>query len=252
MNKLFALLRLCNLLIITIVFFFLALFIIPYISRKYQGYISKFWARLMLFSLGIKLKFIGNLDKEYIKPNAMVIANHISWIDIPVLYYLYSVSFIGKIEMLKWPILRTLIKGGGTIFIDRNKKRNLISINHQVSKKLVAGATVCLFPEGRTSDGSRVLPFKAPILEAAIIAKSTVIPIVIKYYRKNDTRSTEVAYPGKNLFQVLFQTLSLNGLNVEIHLLPHLDAKRFQERNELSSYLYEQFIIIYNQPKVTN
>lgn len=248
MRIIIAAVRLILILTITIFSFFITLLLFPIIPRKSQIYIVKNWAKINLYCLGITIEIEGNLNSNYIRHNAMLIANHISWTDIVVLYTIYSVGFIGRAEMQNWPILKSLIKAGGTIFIDRSKKRELFKINHHVSSKLTNGATVGLFPEGKTSDGNIVLPFKAPILESAILANSTIIPLVINYYRKDNTRAIEVSYWGETtLWQTLTRILLLNGIKAKVTLLPEFPAQNFTLREDLAAYLHNQISQSYNK-----
>jgi 1-acyl-sn-glycerol-3-phosphate acyltransferase len=197
------------------------------------------WAFGTVKIIGIKITGGGNTP--YVEKNAMVIANHISWLDIPILYTEHSVSFIGRAEMKKWPIISLLIKSGGTIFINRERKRDLIHINQIVSQELMNGSTVGLFPEGKTGNGLVLQQFKPALLESAITAKSTIIPLVIQYYTLDGKPTTKTTYEGDiTLWQSLKNSLLLNGIVVKITPLPRIKADDFKSRDILADFLYQQ------------
>lgn len=240
MKNTLALFRFINILIVTSIWAILSLSILQIIPRRYIPYASKMWAYMTLSAAGVRLHKKGEFN-PFIEPNRMVVSNHISWMDVPVLQTVYSSSFIGKAEMRKWPVLGTMIKTGGTIFIDRTNKRQLIHINQQVKDKLLNGQSIGLFPEGKTGPGDRVLEFKAPILEAAILAGSKIVPLVLEYCDSQHNRTRKVTYAGRiSLYKSIRNTLSLKRIHVKIYALPEVNAADFAKREELSAYLYDQ------------
>ncbi|HLX53786.1 MAG TPA: lysophospholipid acyltransferase family protein [Aquella sp.] len=212
-------------------------FILP---ERYWVHFVKFWTNGLLLLMGIKVTFEGN-PTNYMEKNAMVVANHISWIDIPILYTQHPVGFISRKEIKNWPILGLLIRSGNTIFIDRKRKRDLIGTIQIVREKLQSGSTVGLFPEGKTSLGLEVMPFKSALFEAAMLANSTIIPFVIEYYTKDGQPTNVVTYADEiNFWQCLISSLKLNGILVKVIPLPRVMACEFANRKELSKYLHRQ------------
>jgi len=239
MQSLVAIIRLLGIILVIFICFFIVLVFFPITPKKYWIYIVRAWAKSILFCVGITIEIIGKHNSSYTRPNSMIISNHISWLDIPLLYTIYSLSFIGRAEIKKWPILNIMAKSGGTIFLDRKNKRELMQINQVVANQLSNGATIGLFPEGMTSDGKQVLPFKAPLLEAAIMANSTIVPLVIKYYTKAGIRTHAVTYAGEiTLWKTVKNSLFLNGIHAKILLLPEFKATQFTTREKLSAYLF--------------
>jgi 1-acyl-sn-glycerol-3-phosphate acyltransferase len=96
----------------------------------------------------------------------LMTANHTGWLDIPILSAVAPVSFVGKIEVAKWPFFGTLARLQRTIFI-RRERANALQDRDTIRKRLVEGDTLVLFPEGTSSDGNRVLPFRSALLSAA-------------------------------------------------------------------------------------
>lgn len=236
-----ACLRFAAVLLCMAVLIILVIILSPFSSFYLIRYpIRKVWSRCLIASTGAKLclhgQDVGKIDLK----NTMLVSNHISWMDTVVMLRLCFLRYIGKVEMLKWPLLRSVIQAGGTIFIDRSKKREIISINQQVAQLLQDGATVGLFPEGTTSNGLRILPFKAPILEAARMAESQIIPVVLSYRKEDDKLATEVTFAKVNWLTTVMNTLRLNNLVINVTVLPTVKSSDFASRDELSDYLYEQ------------
>jgi 1-acyl-sn-glycerol-3-phosphate acyltransferase len=227
--------------ILSMAFLVLAVLIFYNLSLEFIRHpIRKIWTRCLLASAGAQIRLHGlNLSKIDLK-NTMMVSNHISWLDTVVMLRLCYLRYIGKVEMLRWPILSMIIKAGGTIFIDRRKKREILTVNQQVANILTEGATVGLYPEGTTSDGVKILPFKAPILESALMAKSNIIPVVLSYRKEDDKLATEVTFAKVNWLTTVMNTLRLKNLVINVTLLPIVKSTDFASRDELAEYLYQQ------------
>lgn len=220
----------------------LLVIVVPIFRFIYPRFITQyfrvFWARCLISSTGAKLNVRGYKPSKSELRNAMIVSNHISWLDTVVILRLFFVRYVGKVEMLKWPILSSIIKVGQTIFIDRKNKKDILNVNQQVIDALLEGSLVGLYPEGKTTAGHDVVPFKAPILEAAIAAKSKVFPVVLSYRKENDLLATEVSFAKVNWLQTVMNTLRLKNLQINVTILPPVDAKDFPSRDELNKHLY--------------
>lgn len=239
MRWLLARLRFCGV-IASMAFLVIGAFVCCGISRKLVlGKFRVLWAKSLICSTGAKLNVTGyTVSKDELR-NAMIISNHISWLDTVVMLRLFFVRYVGKVEMLRWPILSSLIKIGGTIFIDRKHKKDIIKVNQQVANLLCEGATIGLYPEGKTTPGHAVQVFKAPILEAALIAKSTIIPMVLSYRKENNQLATEVSFAGVNWITTVMNTLMLKNLQINVTVLSPVHAGEFATREDLNAHLYK-------------
>jgi len=227
--------------ILSMSFLVVAVFMLYHISLKLIRYpIRKIWTRCLLLSTGGKINLHGVDLSSIDLRNTMVVSNHISWLDTVVMLRLCYLRYIGKVEMLKWPFLSMIIKAGGTIFINRRNKRELLTVNQQVANILTDGATIGLYPEGTTSDGVKILPFKAPILEAALMAKSNVIPVVLSYRKEDNKLATEVTFSKVNWLTTVINTLKLENLVINVTILPIVRSTDFKTRDELAVCLYQQ------------
>ncbi|GJD60733.1 lysophospholipid acyltransferase family protein [Methylobacterium frigidaeris] len=133
---------------------------------------------------------------------ALVIANHISWLDIPVLGALRPLSFVAKSEIAGWPVIGTLARLQRTVFIDRARKRHTAVVNTEMSRRLRDGELIVLFAEGTTGDGTRLLPFRTSLVGAARAAiteggldRVRLQPLCIAYTRRNGLPLTRAERP---------------------------------------------------------
>lgn len=115
--------------------------------------------------LGIRIKLSGSLAPG--QP-VLLIANHVSWLDIPVLSAVAPLSFIAKQEVARWPFVGWLAKLQRSVFVNRNSRAEVADQAIEIAERLEKGETIVLFAEGTTGDGLRVLPFKSSLLGAAL------------------------------------------------------------------------------------
>jgi 1-acyl-sn-glycerol-3-phosphate acyltransferase len=122
----------------------------------------------------------------------LVLANHVSWLDIPVIGSLHPLSFIAKAEVETWPLIGFLSRLQRTVFIDRQRRKATAEVNSQVAHRLAKGEVIVLFAEGTTGDGNRILPFRSSLVGAARAALTDpsverihLQPLAITYTRRN-------------------------------------------------------------------
>ena len=136
------------------------------------------WQRRMLEILGIGLVLHGQPPAA---GPVLLVANHLSWLDILVLHAARHCRFVSKSEIRHWPVLGTLSTGSGTLYIEREKRRDAMRVVHHVAESLQAGDVVAVFPEGTTGDGRELLPFHANLIQAAISAHAPVQPVGLRF-----------------------------------------------------------------------
>ena len=154
-------------------------------ARRFPNWYHRQVCRL----LGVRLHIEGAIAPD--RP-VLIVANHTSWLDIPVLSAVAPLSFVAKKDVARWPFVSTLAKLQRTVFVDRERRSAVGETANEMTARLAAGDAVVLFAEGTSSDGNRVLPFKTSLFAAA----------------KPPTRGGErVAAPVGS--EVVVQTLSL-------------------------------------------
>ena len=127
----------------------------------------------------------------------MLVANHVSWIDIFAINTVLPVRFVAKSEVRSWPLLGWLSERVGTVFIRRARRHDTGRVNTLVKEGLAAGDVFAVFPEGTTTDGAAVLPFHASLLAPALEALAAIQPIAIRYERADGSLCAEAAYDGE-------------------------------------------------------
>jgi 1-acyl-sn-glycerol-3-phosphate acyltransferase len=190
------------------------------------------WSARMLGALGIALEVKGAAHAGPV----LFTANHISWLDILAINAVHPARFVSKADVRHWPVLGWMVACGGTLFIERERKRDALRVVHQVAEALKAGETLAVFPEGTTSDGRGLLPFHANLLQAAISTETPVQAIALRYADAAAPVSLAAAYIGDTtLAQSLRAVLFADRLRVRVELLPaqgtrHLDRRALAER----------------------
>jgi len=158
-------------------------FVFPRLSQAHRDARVQAWARRMLQLLGVGLQLHGQ------PPAAgpmLLVANHISWLDILVMHAARHCRFVSKADVKHWPLIGTLATGAGTLYIERESRRDAMRVVHQMAQRLQAGDVLAVFPEGTTSDGIDLLPFHANLIQAAVTADAPVQPVALQFV---DTRS---------------------------------------------------------------
>jgi 1-acyl-sn-glycerol-3-phosphate acyltransferase len=182
----------------------------------------QWWSAGVLRHMGLTLHLQGSA-----RPGAtLLVANHVSWLDIAALHAAVPhARFVSKADVLKWPLLGWLIRGAGTLFIERERKRDAVRVVHAMAESLRAGDTVAVFPEGTTGPGPEVLPFHANLLQAAIATQTPIQPAVLRYADAHRAFSPTVEYMGEtSLLQSLWRVATARGLCVHVELLPAHDT----------------------------
>ncbi|WP_093558425.1 lysophospholipid acyltransferase family protein [Pseudoduganella namucuonensis] len=157
--------------------------------------------------------------------HAMVVANHVSWLDIFVIDALYPCRFVAKAEIRDWPLAGWLVDKAGTVFIARGNRRDLRHIFKGLVHSLQAGERVAFFPEGTTAPQGTVLPFHANLFEAAVDAKVMVQPFALSYVDRDGAPHPAVEFLGEMTFaQSVVAILGGKPVRARLHSLPAIDA----------------------------
>ncbi len=155
----------------------------PFRGRARQAQAA--WSRWMCRLFGLRLEAIGELRES--EP-CLVVANHMSWLDIPVIAAFYPVAFLSKSEVRAWPVVGPIASGLGTLYIERGGRNAAAAAAEAIRQRLEEGQSVLLFPEGTTGDGSRLLPFRPRLYQAAIDAGVAVRPLALSYLTEDGAR----------------------------------------------------------------
>jgi 1-acyl-sn-glycerol-3-phosphate acyltransferase len=176
------------------------------------------WARAVLGGLGVALDVQGTPHPGPV----LLVANHVSWLDILAVHASCpQARFVSKADVRGWPLIGRLVVAAGTLFIEREKRRDALRVVHQMAEALRAGDTVAVFPEGTTGEGRDLLPFHANLLQAALSAEAWVQPVVLRFADASASPSPAAAYVGDtSLVQSLWWIAQADGLVAKVRWLP--------------------------------
>ena len=150
----------------------------PRMSRSRRETTVQAWSQRMLHELGIGLEVRGLTPT---RGPMMLVANHISWLDILVMHAAGHCRFVSKSDVAHWPLIGRLATGAGTIYIARESRRDAMRVVHRMTESLLEGNILAIFPEGTTSDGVKLLPFHANLIQAAVSAHAPVQPVALRF-----------------------------------------------------------------------
>ena len=127
------------------------------------------WCRFACRVLGIRIRTHGSMPSS-----GLLVSNHLSYLDIVVLSSIRPCVFVAKRDVARWPLFGWLAHAAGTIFVDRERRFSSPKVVNGIRDAIAGGSVVVLFPEGTSSDGSTVLPFKSALLESAVQLRSPI------------------------------------------------------------------------------
>jgi 1-acyl-sn-glycerol-3-phosphate acyltransferase len=173
---------------------FILLLVFPWLKAGQRHHSIRKWCKQLLGIFQMRLTVIGAKQLEDV--HYLLAANHISWIDIHVINSFKPHYFVAKAEVASWPVFGWMAKQLGTLFIERGKANSIRKMVLEVSGQLSSKA-ICVFPEGTSTDGKQVAPFKSNLFEAAITAEAPVYSLAIQYFDlQTGKKTTAPAFIG--------------------------------------------------------
>ena len=192
------------------------------------------WSAKLLRIAGVKLQVEGEPPAEG-EVGAMIAANHVSWIDIFVVSSVRPTRFIAKSEIRDWPVAGWVVERAGTLFVRRERRRDLARINELVHGALAQGDRVGLFPEGTTTEGDTLLRFHSSLFEPAVANRAHVHPCAIRYVHADGSPCRAMAYVGELSFmQSMALVLRQRGVTARLAFAPTVETAG-RNRREVAS-----------------
>lgn len=188
------------------------------------------WTRQMLGILGVALQVRGAPPAH---GPVLLVANHISWLDILVMNAARPAHFVSKADVKAWPVIGALVTGAGTLYIERESRRDAMRVVHKMAEHLRGSDMLAVFPEGTTGDGQTLLPFHANLIQAAIAAEAPVLPVGLSYVDLAQGLSHDAPlFIGETtLLQSLWNTLRATDVQAVVHFgEPQFAAGRDRRR----------------------
>lgn len=177
------------------------------------------WSRQLVEILGLRLVFAGEA------PQGLLVANHISFLDIYVINAIAPTAFVSKNDVLGWPLIGWLCRRTETIFLERGSRLAAQRTREVLTAYLHAGGLAAVFPEGTTTPGDRLLPFHGALLQSALDAGVPVTPVAVRYRTRHGQRALAPAYVDDiSLLDCLKAVVKADGLVAEVRALAPLSA----------------------------
>lgn len=192
---------------------FFAGVLFPIVNTRQRDWLISYWSWQLLRVLGVR---IHAQQAPMLQSGALLVSNHISWLDIYLIYGARRVYFVSKAEVRKWPIAGWLAYKGGTLFIERGKRADTARINQQMHDLMQHGAWIGVFPEGTTSDGRGVNKFYSSLLQPAVELECPIVPVAIRYTRNGEYTDAPAYIDGISLWESLQRIISESGLVAEL------------------------------------
>ncbi|MHC5705345.1 1-acyl-sn-glycerol-3-phosphate acyltransferase [Streptomyces sp. PKU-MA01144] len=196
--------------------------------------LAALWCRTVMRAFGVRIRVTGAVPGERVPgrpgPGTLVVPNHISWLDIPLVASVLPGRMLAKREVRRWPVLGPLARFGGTLFVDRDRLRELPAVVGAVAGVLRRGSRVVVFPEGSTWCGRERGRFRYAAFQAALDAGAVVRPVHIAYRPVG-----AAAFVGDDaLGASLWRVATAAGLTAEITVLPPIPAAAHADRRSLA------------------
>ena len=228
MNKFLGAIRFIGALVFALACITVVLLYLQWIKPENKVNIIRSWSQAFLKLVGLQVKVEGQVYPNY----CLLLANHVSFLDIFALNSQKPGRFIAKSEIADWPVFGQIAKGVDTLFIQRKNRRSILEVNQQLGEALKEEQTVMLFPEGRTSVGLTLLPLKSNLIEPAIISNTVIQPVVL-CYTENGEKTTKASYANVSIFKCLWTIVTTPNLGLTIKFLPIITPQG-KDRHEVA------------------
>jgi 1-acyl-sn-glycerol-3-phosphate acyltransferase len=207
-----------------------AAIIYPLVGEKRRASLKQRWSHQILKILSVRLDAQSTNDPL----GSLIVSNHVSWLDIFAINAFRPASFISKSEVRQWPFIGWLAERNGTVFLLRGSRGHARRVNAEIDALLNAGKDVAIFPEGTTSDGTRLLSFHAALLQPAIETGRPILPLSLSYHDAEGNLSVVPSFAGETtLAQCFSAILASRSLTVRLIPGPAIDPAE-QTRRALS------------------
>ena len=174
------------------------------------------WCRFACRVLNVSLATKGRMPCV-----GLLVCNHLSYLDVIALSALAPCVFVAKCEVRDWPLFGWLARAAGTIFVDRHRRSGASREVEQIREALDSGLLVVLFPEGTSTDGNTVLPFKSTLFQAAVECRTPIAAAGLDYYLSHGSVADEVCYwRDMTLVPHLVNLLGKAWIDAEIRFSP--------------------------------
>lgn len=185
-------------------------------GERMDHHAIRWWSATLMRIFGMRVRRVGQPLREA----HLLVANHVSWIDIELVHSQRVVGFVAKSEISRWPLVGWLAGRAGTIYHQRGSNASLSSVLDLMVGRLDSGQAVGAFPEGGTNGGDAVRTFHARIFQAAFEAQVPVQPVALRYGTGGSAQTVVAFAPGENFLRNFLRLLGEPSRVAEVHFLP--------------------------------
>lgn len=185
-------------------------------------------------------------NKPDMRKHYLYVGNHLGMLDILLVASQLRCMFVTSYEMREMPLIGTLAEMGGCLFVERRNRMNIINETANIREALTQGFNVILFPEGTSTNGERVLPFKKTLMTAAAGSGTQIYPFVINYTKVNGEpltlkwRDHVCWYGDQGFIGTMWKICTLKSLQAELQFLKPISVKDEKERTAVAAQAHEQ------------
>ncbi|GAB4181547.1 MAG: lyso-ornithine lipid O-acyltransferase [Wenzhouxiangellaceae bacterium] len=190
-------------------------------SFTIEDYAARYWSRGLLRIFGLRVRVHGQLNHDPV----LILANHISWLDIVALMSLRSIRFVAKAEINRWPLIGLLVRRARTIYVKRGSSDSAQRVLNDMTATLNDRQTVAIFPEGGIPAAPGVARFRSRLLAAAQEAGVDLEPVCIRYRHGGAVDKLVTFLPGEHFMANFIRLLGGPPMTLEIFLLPRLPSQ---------------------------
>jgi len=214
---------------------FLVALVFPFVEHRSRELNVRWWSRRLLVLCRVEVRLAAtpassrtSLVRDALEvggPGALLVLNHVSWLDIFIVHAQRPAHFIAKAEIARWPLVGYLTDRTGAVFIERGRRHAVREANHRVAAMLVDGELVGMFPEGTTSDGARLLPFHANLIQPAIDAQAPIVVAGVRYRDRDGHPTAATLYTGDiSLLDSMMRIVRLGPVFAEFTMIGTIDT----------------------------
>lgn len=224
----------------------------PFVPDDRRRWLKQRWSRQVLEILGIEL----DATMAGIEPGSLIVANHISWLDVFAINAARPVAFVSKSEVRDWPLVGWLAVKTETVFLRRGSRGHAKVVNAEIDALLNAGKDVAVFPEGTTTDGTHLLGFHAALLQPAVETGRPIQPVALCYETSDGRRTLAAAYAGETTIAECFSAiLATRHMVVRLRPTAALATKNLSEnhgRRELAQAAHDAIAFNLGLPRASS
>ena len=205
-------------------------------TKNQQERIIRFWCKRLLSIFEINVEVTGLETYLANQKKYLMVANHISWMDIIVIQSIKPCIFVAKSDVASWPLFGWVAQMTGTIFIKRDKVSDIKKALKKMKLRLIK-RSVCIFPEGTSTNGRYLLPFKSNLFQSSIDTQKSILPLCLRYEQKNTYTDKTAFVDDMSLLDSIIKIKQEKDIRAIVEVLQPIRPR--YNRKELASYTQE-------------